>query len=273
MPESNVLCGPANLSRPHLIARDFNAVEISSSFETHLKPELTRLWVQKCETNPRFRFTVKLHRRFTHDRALEGDEIKAFKDGVWPLARAGRLGCVLMQFPWSFRYTAENRAHFIRLRREFHEFPLVAEMRHSSWMLDEAIGTFIDYRVGFCNIDQPVYTKAMPPTSFLTSSTGYVRLHGRNCFNWFGGAEHPSRKPRYDYAYSESELAEWVRRIDSIRGYASNIFVIANNGANGKAIATAARLDGMLSGKLIPARRGMAAQTALFTEFHSRAVA
>ena len=31
-----------------------------------------------------------------------------------------------MQFPWTFRYTEENRAFFIKLRRAFREFPLVA---------------------------------------------------------------------------------------------------------------------------------------------------
>ena len=159
----------------------------------------------------------------------------------------------------------------IRLRRAFHEFPLAAEMRHASWMFDEAIGTFIDYRIGFCNIDQPVYTKAMPPTSFLTSSTGYVRLHGRNCFNWFGAAEHPSRKPRYDYMYTDQELSEWVRRIDHIRGYAPRTFVIANNGEDGKASTAALQLRSMLNGE--PHRVRRAAQTALFTEFHTRAVA
>jgi uncharacterized protein YecE (DUF72 family) len=178
-----------------------------------------------------------------------------------------------LQFPWSFRYTGENRSHFIRLRRAFHEFPLVAEMRHTSWMLDEAIGTFIDYRVGFCNIDQPVYTNAMPPTAFLTSSVGYVRLHGRNCFNWFGSAEHPTRAPRYDYAYSDSELSEWTRRVEKIQGYAAKVFVIANNGADGKAIATALELQSMLAGEDAPRRRSAAAQTPLFTEFHKRAVA
>ncbi len=91
-----------------------------------------------------------------------------------------------MQFPWSFRFTAENKDFFIRLRRAFHEFPLVAEMRHSSWMAEEAVGVFLDYRVGFCNIDQPEYTRAMPPTAYLTSGVGYVRLHGRNPQNSIG---------------------------------------------------------------------------------------
>jgi uncharacterized protein YecE (DUF72 family) len=175
-----------------------------------------------------------------------------------------------MQFPWSFRYTDENRKHLLQLRRAFHEFPLVAEMRHASWMLGEAIGTFIDARIGFCNIDQPAYTKAMPPTAFLTSAIGYVRLHGRNCYNWFD-SEHPARSPRYDYAYDATELAEWSRRINQIRGYASRTFVVANNGTDGKAAATAAELRGLLEG--VSRLSAGAAQSPLFTEYHGRAVA
>ncbi|MEJ7606609.1 MAG: DUF72 domain-containing protein [Bryobacteraceae bacterium] len=154
-------------------------------------------------------------------------------------------------------------------------------MRHDSWMLDEAIGTFIDYRVGFCNLDQPAYTKAMPPTAFLTSNVGYVRLHGRNCFNWYGAADREQRKPRYDYLYTEAELAEWVKRIDRIRGYARKIFVVANNGTEGKSILTALTIQAMLDGRdpalttprelLAICRKG--AQTALFTEYAARAVA
>jgi uncharacterized protein YecE (DUF72 family) len=288
---SALFCGPSNFFHPlwekrihpgpknrgfhplELLAGRFDAVEITSSFDEFLKPELTRLWARKTDCNARFQFTVKVHRSFTHDRNVDPEQINAFKDGIRPLARASKLGCLLLQFPWSFRYTAENRKHFIKLRRAFHEFPLVAEMRHSSWMLDEAIGTFIDYRVGFCNIDQPVYTKAMPPTAFLTSSVGYVRLHGRNCFNWFGAADHPSRAPRYDYEYSTEELSEWARRVDQIRGYAAKTFVVTNNGTDGKAIAAASQLQQILDGRLPNPARKQAAQAPLFTEYHRRAVA
>jgi uncharacterized protein YecE (DUF72 family) len=191
-----------------------------------------------------------LCRRFTHERVLEPQEIALFKDGLWPLLRANRFGCLLMQFPWSFRYTRENRDFLIRLRRTFHEFPLAAEMRHASWSINEAIGTFIDFRIAFCNVDQPQYTKAMPPTEFLTSSLGYVRLHGRNSFNWFqysrpGGAK---KQHRYDYLYSDSELAEWTHRIRRIAGFATKLFVIANNDGGRKSIVNAMQLRSMLRG-------------------------
>jgi uncharacterized protein YecE (DUF72 family) len=237
---------------PHpleILAQQFDVVEINSSFYQPLKPEVVKLWIKKCQTNPRFRFTAKLHQRFTHGRILEDAEVAAFKDGLRPILRAGKLGAVLMQFPWSFRFTAENREFFIRLRRAFGEFPLVAEMRHSSWMAEEAVGTFIDYRVGFCNIDQPEYTRAMPPTAFLTSEVGYVRLHGRNPNNSLGAYD-PSapRRRQHDYLYSEAELAEWAKRIEHVGRFAESTFVIFNNDAAAKSVVNALQMQAMVSG-------------------------
>jgi uncharacterized protein YecE (DUF72 family) len=154
-----------------------------------------------------------------------------------------------MQFPWSFRFTAENREFFIQLRRAFHEFPLVAEMRHSSWMAEEAIGTFIDYRVGFCNIDQPEYTRAMPPTAFLTSGVGYVRLHGRNPKNSLGAYDREAARGRqHDYLYSEQELDEWAQRIAHIGRFADSTFVVFNNDAGAKSFVNALQLQARITG-------------------------
>jgi uncharacterized protein YecE (DUF72 family) len=247
-----------------LLAKQFDVVEINSSFYQPLKPELVKLWMKKIELNANFQFTAKLHQHFTHQRILDDAEVAVFKDGVRPLLNGNRLGALLMQFPWSFRFTAENREFFIKLRRAFGEYPLVAEMRHSSWMAEEAIGTFIDYRVGFCNIDQPEYTRAMPPTAFLTSGIGYVRLHGRNPQNSLGGYDRTrdqrgqreqgvARMRQHDYLYSEAELAEWLKRIEHVGRYAESTFVVFNNDAEAKSVVNALQLRAMVSGERLPA--------------------
>jgi uncharacterized protein YecE (DUF72 family) len=230
------------------LSRRFDAVEINSSFYQHLKPEVVRLWMKKVEANPRFQFTAKLHQSFTHSRVLDQAEVDAFAQGVRPMLKAGKLGALLMQFPWPFRFTAENKDFFIRLRRAFHEFPLVAEMRHSSWMAEEAVGVFLDYRVGFCNIDQPEYTRAMPPTSYLTSAVGYVRMHGRNPQNSLGSFRNSGgqRVQQHDYLYTEAELAEWAKRIEHINRFADRTFVIFNNDAQGKSVVNALQLQSMM---------------------------
>src|SRR5580692_8875307 len=218
---------PAARHPLELLAKSFNVVEINSSFYQPLKPEVVKLWIKKVESNPRFKFTAKLHQRFTHARIIEDAEVTAFKAGLRPLQNSGKFGALLMQFPWSFRFTVENREFLIKLRRAFSEFPLVAEMRHSSWLAEEAVGTFLDYRVGFCNIDQPDYTRAMPPTSYLTSGVGYVRLHGRNPKNSIGAFDRTAvRNRQHDYLYSDAELTEWGKRIEHINRFADRTFVV-----------------------------------------------
>src|SRR5258707_11056584 len=218
------------------LAERFTVVEINSSFYQPLKAELVTLWMKKVQAHPHFQFTAKLNQRFTHGRDLDAGQVAQFKEGLWPLLRGRKLGALLMQFPWAFRFTPENQEFLIRLRRAFHEFPLVAEMRHSSWLAEDAVGTFLDYCIGFCNIDQPEYTSAMPPTASLTNGIGYVRLHGRNPRNSLGAFDRqaPARMRQHDYLYSAEELEEWNRRIERISRYAESTFVIFNNDAGGE---------------------------------------
>ena len=240
------------------LSRYFDSIEINASFHQPLRPEISRLWLKKVAGNPDFQFTAKLGRRFTHERSLDQTEVGAFKEGLWPFLRAGRMGALLMQFPWSFRFTTENKEFLIRLRRAFHEFPLVAEMRHSSWMMDEALGTMVDYRIGFCNIDQPEHTRAMPPTSFLTSSIGYVRLHGRDRRNWFQDFDEPAlRVSTTNYLYSGTELEDWRQRIARIQPHAKRIFVVANNDGGGKAVVNALQLQQMFDSERSQAPGGL----------------
>lgn len=253
------------------LARYLDAMEINTSFYQPLRPEISRLWIRKVEANPDFLFTVKLGRRFTHERSLNAVEVTAFKEGIFPLLRARKIGALLMQFPWSFRFTAENKQFLINLRRAFHEFPLVAEMRHSSWMMEEALGTLIDYRIAFCNLDQPEHSRAMPPTSFLTSAVGYVRLHGRDRRNWLRDFDSPAlRVSTSNYLYSPAELAAWQQRIEHIRPHARKIVVIANNDGGGKAVVNALQLQARLQAGRHLAPAGLIARYRLeMQDFHS----
>jgi len=240
---------PRGFDRLRYLSRYFDTVEINSTFYGHVRPEVARLWLERVRDNPNFRFTAKLHRQFTHERCLDEREVGAFLRGLRPLANAGRLGCVLMQFPWSFKFTEENRDFFIRLRRAFSEFPLVAEMRHGSWLREEALGLFIDYHVGFCNIDQPRRQSAMAPASCLTSSIGYVRLHGRGYGQWFQAFEEPSREvARRDYLYPESELAEWKQRVDHIARFADSVYFVTTNDEGGRSVVNALQMQSLYAG-------------------------
>jgi uncharacterized protein YecE (DUF72 family) len=222
------------------LSQHLELVEIDASFQRSLRPEVSKLWLNKVSQNPNFLFSAVLGRQFTHDRRLEPGLIREFKEGLWPLRHARKLGCLLMRFPWSFRFTKENRDFVIDLRRAFHEFPLVAEMRHASWMLDEALGTLMDYRIGFCNVDQPAGARAMPPGATITSSISYVRLLGRKGEDW------TAEDSAADYLYTPPELGAWQERIERLRAHTSATFVVAANHPGGKAAVNAMQLQAML---------------------------
>ncbi len=125
-------------------------------------------------------------------------------------------------------------------------------------MAEEAVGTFLDYKVGFCNIDQPEYTRAMPPTALLTSGIGYVRLHGRNPSNALGSyarglpggnAPYAARLRQHDYLYNQAELAAWTNRIEHVARFAERTFVVFNNDAGGKSFVNALQLRAEMTGE------------------------
>jgi uncharacterized protein YecE (DUF72 family) len=249
------------------LARFFDVIEINTSFYGHIRPELARLWSRKAKAvNPNFIFTAKLHRSFTHSplavmeptsaasiRPNDKDERLA-REGLESLAAENMLGALLIQFPVSFKNTSLNREYLEQLLRQFIEFPRVVEVRHESWNQPETIAEFMRHNVGFCNIDQPLLGRSLAPTEHVTSSLGYVRLHGRNYEHWFeSGLDSDSRNDRYNYLYKPAELEKWKEKIEIIAQKAQSTFVIANNHYNAKAPVNALELRHLLEGKKVRA--------------------
>jgi uncharacterized protein YecE (DUF72 family) len=194
------------------LSRYFDTIEINSSFYRPPTPSTTNAWVKRVSANADFVFTAKLHRVFTHERgkATAQDE-KDFREGMNPLMSAKKLGTLLLQFPWSFKNTDEERTYLFNLIQQFHDYPLVLEIRHASWNTPAIYESLEEAGVGICNIDQPLFSKSIKPAAVSTSSVGYIRLHGRNYQNWF--REEAPRDDRYNYLYTLDELDPWIVRI------------------------------------------------------------
>lgn len=245
------------------LARFFDTAEINTSFYGPLKPELAKLWCRRvAAVNPRFLFTAKLYRAFTHSpaavvgptsaatiRPTDEDEIKT-REGLDALASEGKLGALLIQFPVSFKNTSLNREYLERLLRQFIEYPRVVEVRDSSWDNPATLAEFARHNVAFCNIDQPVMGNSLSPTDHVTAPIAYVRLHGRNYDQWF---DSDNRDDRYNYLYKESELADWKGRIERVAHRAETTYVITNNHFESKAAVNAIELKSMLTGKRVSA--------------------
>jgi uncharacterized protein YecE (DUF72 family) len=241
---------PAGFHEVEYLARFFDTIEINTSFYQPLRAPVSKSWVGRVEANPHFKFTAKLWQRFTHERSANRQDEKQFKEGLDPLMTSGRLGGLLLQFPWSFKNVPENREYLGGLFMQFMEYPLVVEVRHSSWNQPQFFEMLADLSVGFCNIDQPVIGRSIAPSERSTAAVGYVRLHGRNYEHWFTPREHAAE--RYDYLYSMEELDPWAARIRKIAESAETTYVIANNHFQGKAVANALQLTSLLTGGPVP---------------------
>src|SRR5256714_12269262 len=234
-----------------LVAKYFDTAEINSSFYYPPKPETARAWLERTAHNPNFIFTAKLHKVFTHkrDRLTDKDE-GAFREGIDPIRDAAKLGALLIQFPWSFKNDREERIYLEQLIERFKDYPLVVELRHESWNHPRILQTLEDLGVGLCDIDQPQFANSIKPSAEVTSSIGYIRLHGRNYQNWF--REEANVMERYDYLYSRDELDPWIDRIKEISDKAKETFVITNNHARGQSLVNAFEILAQLEEEKMP---------------------
>jgi uncharacterized protein YecE (DUF72 family) len=171
------------------------------------------------------------------------------------LAEQGRLGAVLLQFPWSFKREPDNERWLEHLFADFASLPLVLEVRHASWADPQVIPWLSERGIGLVNVDQPLFGKSLKPSAHATSPIGYVRLHGRNYREWFRKAA--GRDERYDYFYQAHELTPWVERIRQLARETEEVYAVTNNHRFGKAPANAEMIESLLTGQKVLAPPGL----------------
>jgi uncharacterized protein YecE (DUF72 family) len=229
------------------LAERFDVVEVDSTFYRIPEPLRTGEWVRKVSDFPHFRFTIKLFQGFTHTRKASLVDERAFHRALEPLARFRRLSGVLVQWPWSFKNTEENRRALSDLLSRFSAYPLAVEFRHASWASRDILKLLREKKAAFCNIDQPELAHCLGPTTAVTAPLAYFRFHGRNATAWF--TEGAGRDERYNYLYSAAELAPWADSVREAAASASEVVAIFNNHFRGKAVANAFQLQFALTGK------------------------
>src|SRR5262245_681787 len=102
-------------------SRYFNAVEVNSTFYRPCNPKTAESWAKR--TPDGFEFTVKVWQQLTHKKGQwTAAEAAEFKAGIAPLAAADKLGCLLFQFPASFRRTPESMDQLKSMLELFSEF-------------------------------------------------------------------------------------------------------------------------------------------------------
>lgn len=194
-----------------------------------------------------FDFTVKLFSGITHEPfmngappALDTGLCAGFLDGVGPLVDSGKLGCLLAQFPPHLRPLAPAWEYLFYLKDAFDGYDLVFEFRNREWAAPDTVQMLEQMGVGYCAVDEPQIGPLMPLVPAVTSHIGYLRLHGRNK-HWF-----KNKTVRYDYLYSDEELAEFLPIIHSMASQSSTLYVEFNNCHAGSALRNVKTLQNML---------------------------
>jgi uncharacterized protein YecE (DUF72 family) len=240
---------PRGLRRSSMLdyyVQRFAAVEIDSSY--YRIPSEATIASLNRRTPAEFRFTAKAPGTLTHVAAgIAGaslDDARLFRERLEPLAGAGKLGAVLLQFPNGFRPGAQAEEHLATLRALLPGLPLVAEFRRRDWQSAATLELLARLDIGWCNVDEPGFAGLLRPSSDVVGGVAYVRFHGRNATNWWSG----DAATRYDYAYAAEELEPWARRVADMAQAAGETYVFFNNHRFGQAASNAEQFARMLGG-------------------------
>ena len=222
-------------------SQEFNCCEINSTY--YAIPMAKNMEAMAKKTGEGFLFSVKANKEMTHEYKGNVEISKAFRDALQPLIEQKKLGCVLAQFPYSYKYSAKSSSFIELMKEQLAGAPMVAEFRNAGWFKRDVFDWLKHIDVGFCCVDEPRLPNLMPPVAEATSSVAYVRFHGRNKEKWW---EHENAYERYDYTYSPEELGEWAPKIKKLNESAERTFLFANNHWRGQAIDTIRQIKMML---------------------------
>lgn len=113
-----------------------DAVEINSSFNKDHKKQTYEKWMKA--TPDYFSFSVKLHKRFTHQCNLEIDELELIENLKTITHLGKKFGVLLLQFPKNQDFDYHNMKLFYQTIRKIYLGPVALEPRNLSWISDES---------------------------------------------------------------------------------------------------------------------------------------
>lgn len=237
--------GTADRAMLEYYSTQFDLVELDYTYYTM---PAQRSIESMCRRTPEnFVFCVKAHKSMTHEIPEDPAEMQGvfarFMQALEPMIRTGKLGCVLVQFPWIFKPSQPNADYVRGLRRLLPDVEIIVEFRNVQWVQEAAFRMLRAAKLGFCCVDEPRLRGLFPPLALATSQVGYVRFHGRNASKWW---KHEQTWERYDYLYSEDELRSWEPKVKQIAESTEHTFVLFNNCHAGQAAINAATFEEIL---------------------------
>jgi uncharacterized protein YecE (DUF72 family) len=262
-------------ARLRYYASCFDAVEVDSTY--YAIPDQRTVWLWATRTPDAFTFHVKAYGALT-GHAIDPGTLPAdlrgvagsaygksvyvkgregllaiaqrFRETLMPLARAGKLGLMVFQFPPWFGCNSGNMDYVLFCRELTADFPLAVEFRHGSWLSGEKTREVLAFlkrhAITYVVADEPqlAASATVPFLPFVATDTAYFRFHGRNRENWLKKGIPTSL--RYAYSYSDAELREFAPALKEADRQAKKTYAMFNNCHRGSATANAARLKELL---------------------------
>ena len=253
----------------------FDMVEVNASFYALPNIGTVERWAERTPAG--FRFHVKAHQVISghpcdpgrlppplrelpaqHDsrgrirrpsRELRDAAIDALLEAAGALG--DKLGAVLLQLPPFVVAGDAQRAEVARIIDRFAPARVAFEPRHRSWVepgqLQPTLELLGDRDAAWVAVDAPdiEVASAMPTVLECTSPhLAYVRLHGRNKHTWTRGK---SVAEKYDYAYTDEEIAGWLDPALELARQAQEVAMVFNNNAKDYALRNAQQFRDLLS--------------------------
>lgn len=259
-------------------ASQFPIVEVDSSYYAMPSGSNSVLWVERTPTD--FVFNIKAFRLFTgHQTARDmfpkdmqaalpqngkknlyykdvPDDIRVelwrrYLEAIQPLRAAGKLGAVHFQFaPW-VTSAPKDMEHVAHCADVMAGYTVAVEFRNKSWFDEKHAGSTLAFERerGLVNVivDEPQGSaNSIPSVCEVTNDQlALVRLHGRNHETW-NIRDASAASDRFNYDYSDDELAELADQINRIAALAARTHVVLNNNFEDQGQRNAKTLTGLL---------------------------
>jgi uncharacterized protein YecE (DUF72 family) len=220
-------------------AREFDTVEVDSTFYRAPSPSTVRGWYEKTPAN--FIFAAKVPQEITHEKVLVNctEELNRFLNAMDELRE--KLGPLLLQFPYFNRGKFKSGAEFLALLGPFLEtlpggYRFTIEIRNKAWLDQRLLDMLRRRGVALALIDHPWLprpTELIRRIDPITADFTYIR--------WLGDRKAiEERTKSWDKTIIDRtrELREWVNVVHKFTGRGIVIFAYANNHYAGHGPAT-----------------------------------
>ena len=172
-----------------------------------------------------------------------------FNHAIAPLARAGRLGAVVMRYPGWFSPRPAAWEELAELAYRLPGLRVAVELGNYRWFDGDACETTLAFleEVGLCFVcrDRPGPDR---PVVAATGDVALVRLAGRA--KWWEASDidltAPGEEAPWRYRYSDEELAGWLPAIADLASGTSEVHLLLDNGWRADAVDNASTLLEML---------------------------